>query len=92
MEAIRVVVTGRVQGVSYRAYCQDAGRRMGLTGWVRNRRDGSVEAFAQGERAALDAFTGWCHQGSPSADVTGVTVERVPPDPAVVGFSVRSTA
>lgn len=67
-------VTGRVQGVSFRAYVADEARRLGLTGFVRNDRDGSVLIEAEGESAALDRLVAWCHRGSPSARVTGVEV------------------
>src|SRR5437763_967475 len=64
--AKRVVVRGRVQGVGYRYAMVDAARACGVTGWVRNRRDGSVEALVQGESWAIESIIAWCRKG-PSA-------------------------
>ena len=72
-------IRGRVQGVFYRASAQREAVRLGLTGWVRNRRDGSVEALAVGPRpAALDAFETWCRTGPPSARVESVEPQGPP--------------
>ena len=85
----RITITGRVQGVGYRDWVVDTGRRLGLAGWVRNRRDGSVEAHVQGPREACDAFVERCRQGPPSADVDRVVVTRAAFDPTLSGFVVR---
>ena len=69
-----LIVTGRVQGVGYRFYAQRKARELGVTGWVRNRRDGSVEAMVQGEAGAVETMTAWARQGPPSAVVAGVRV------------------
>jgi len=66
-------VTGRVQGVFFRAATRDEARRLGLTGWVRNREDGGVELVACGPAAAVDALEKWLWQGTPSARVEAVT-------------------
>jgi acylphosphatase len=71
-ERVELVVRGRVQGVCFRASTQDEARRLGLVGWVRNERDGSVRVIAEGPRAALDALERWCHHGPPSARVDEV--------------------
>jgi acylphosphatase len=68
-------VTGRVQGVSYRASTMYEARAYGLTGWVRNLADGSVELEAQGDDASVAALLAWCKQGPPAARVTGVAAE-----------------
>jgi acylphosphatase len=86
---VRLVVTGRVQGVWFRGAMQDAARRLGVSGWVRNRRDGAVEAEAEGERGAVEALVTWAHHGPPAAQVDGVTVEWTAPDGAGGGFVVR---
>ncbi|BCX87677.1 acylphosphatase [Methylomarinovum tepidoasis] len=65
-------VSGRVQGVFYRAHTVEAARRLGLTGWVRNLPDGRVEIVAEGEEKALQALLDWCRQGPPLARVTEV--------------------
>ena len=75
-----VIVSGRVQGVSYRAYAEQEALRLGVRGWVRNRPDRTVEAVFEGPRAAVDAMVAWCHEGSPAASVTGVRVTNGPPE------------
>ena len=89
--AARFIVEGRVQGVFYRASLIDEARRLGLTGWVRNRRDGSVEAVVQGPPAAVQALIDWAHQGPPRAQVNAVQVGAVPAQ-AITGFERRDTA
>lgn len=65
-----VVARGRVQGVGYRAFVEDEAQRLALHGWVRNRRDGSVEAVFAGPRAAVDAMIETCRRGPFSARVS----------------------
>lgn len=86
---VQVVITGRVQGVGYRASCQRQAVALGLTGWVRNRWDGTVEALIEGEAAAVDALVDWCREGPPIADVSGVEVSPLPDAPVERGFRVR---
>jgi len=68
----RVVVCGRVQGVGFRAWVEDTAILNGLDGWVRNRRDGTVEAVFAGSASAVAAMTAACWQGPPSARVDAV--------------------
>jgi acylphosphatase len=75
MRRVRAIVTGRVQGVAYRASTVEQARAHGLTGWVRNLADGSVELEAQGDDARVAALLAWCEHGPPAASVTGVAVE-----------------
>ena len=79
---VRVIarITGRVQGVKYRATAQREARRRGLTGWVRNEPDGAVLIEVEGDRAAVDAFLAWCAEGPPGARVA--RVETTVADPA----------
>ena len=72
MKRVRVIVTGRVQGVGFRASTAAWARKNGLTGWVRNLADGSVELEGQGDHAAVEALLAWCADGPPAARVTGV--------------------
>ena len=77
--ALRVVVTGRVQGVGYRAWIVRQARRLGLAGWVRNRADGSVELLAAGPPDALDALLEACRRGPPLARVEAVETQAAEP-------------
>ena len=70
--AVRVVVSGRVQGVWYRGWTADEARRRGLRGWVRNRRDGTVEALFAGPEDQVRAMIAACHEGPPAARVAEV--------------------
>jgi acylphosphatase len=69
---VHLLVSGVVQGVSFRAYAADEARRLGLAGWVRNLPDGRVEAEAEGARAAVEALVAWCRRGPPAAQVDDV--------------------
>jgi acylphosphatase len=90
-QAVRLRIEGRVQGVGYRFWAVDEARRLGLDGWVRNRRDGTVELFAVGEAAAIEALAAACAQGPPGARVTPVAREPASDDGAR-GFEQRPTA
>jgi acylphosphatase len=73
MAIVHLRIAGRVQGVGYRYALQHEAVRLGITGWVRNCADGSVEALAQGPQQALDALTAWARHGPPAARVSEVT-------------------
>lgn len=75
MRRVRAIVTGRVQGVGFRASTVYEARESGLTGWVRNLADGSVELEAQGDDAPIEALLAWCAHGPPAARVTDVAVD-----------------
>lgn len=77
-ERAHLVVTGRVQGVWYRASMRREAEGLGLAGWVRNRADGSVEAEAIGPAEAIDRLIAWARVGPPAAAVEDVRVERAP--------------
>jgi acylphosphatase len=80
--AVDLLVTGRVQGVSYRWYAAREATRLGLAGWIRNEPDGSVRAHAEGDDDAVDALVSWCREGPPAARVDGVAVTEVEPSGA----------
>jgi acylphosphatase len=83
-------IEGRVQGVGFRAWTAAEARRRGLRGWVRNRRDGSVEALLIGRAAIVDEMADLCRRGPGLASVT--TVERAPAqDDGSAGFEQRPT-
>lgn len=67
-------ISGRVQGVGFRFYMQRKARELSVTGWVRNRRDGSVEAMAQGAPEAVEAMIAWTRRGPASAAVSEVRI------------------
>ena len=86
---VRAIVTGRVQGVSFRASTAWEARRLGVAGWVRNRPDRSVEAEVEGAPEAVDALIAWARRGPPAARVTDVEVRRVDPHGERGRFVVR---
>jgi acylphosphatase len=70
----RLIVSGRVQGVWYRESCRQRAQALGVTGWVRNNPDGTVEAGLEGEATAVDTLIAWMRVGPPRAQVTNVVV------------------
>jgi acylphosphatase len=83
-----VVVRGRVQGVFFRDSCRREAGGRGVTGWVRNTPDGSVEAVFEGPADAVDAMVAWVHEGPPHATVAGVSVRTERPE-GLSDFQVR---
>ena len=86
-----LLVCGRVQGVGYRESMRVEARRLGCTGWVRNLRDGSVEAVVSGSDDAVTALIAWAKNGPPAGRVTGVTVAESADEP-YESFEVLRTA
>jgi len=72
VNSMHLLVTGKVQGVGYRATFAQVAMHLGLRGWVRNRHDGSVEACVQGSTDAIDAIVDWAKRGPPAARVDEV--------------------
>jgi acylphosphatase len=88
MKRVRARVTGRVQGVFFRAEARSRADSLGVAGWIRNAPDGSVEAVFEGEPERVDSMVDWCRRGPPGAVVEDVEV--VTEEPAgEQGFSVR---
>ncbi len=73
---VHVWIRGLVQGVAFRAFARDMAQLAGVAGWVRNHRDGRVEAVFEGEAEAVEKMLAWCHEGSPWAHVDKVDVRE----------------
>ena len=86
---VRIVVHGRVQGVGFRAYTQATAAGMGLTGYVRNRDDGTVEIEVEGPESQIDRLVTWCRTGPTMARVDMVEAEDSKPTGEWQEFSVR---
>jgi acylphosphatase len=91
MIARRLVIRGRVQGVGYRYAMVEAASALSVAGFVRNRRDGAVEALVQGNVEAIEAIIAWCRRGPPAAQVEEVEVSLVAPQHDVTGFTLGPT-
>jgi acylphosphatase len=90
MRSVRLRITGRVQGVGYRAWALQMASRLGLRGWVRNRSDGSVEALVIGEDDAVARIVEACRDGPFGARVSDVTISDADDD-GNVGFTAKPT-
>lgn len=88
-KALHARVTGRVQGVGFRVTTARVGQELGLSGWVRNDSDGSVEVFAQGDTDALERFVRYLRIGPTGASVDGVVTSPGIENGALRGFDVR---
>lgn len=88
MTSRRIRVTGMVQGVGFRWACRREATRLGLTGWVRNLPDGSVEVSVHGDDAAVRALLAWLRSGPPGASVQALGQQDEPEDPPP-GFDIR---
>ncbi len=73
-KCVQILVHGRVTGVYFRAAAQREAKRLGITGWVRNRNDGTVEILAEGEEDAVKELIGWTHHGPSAARVEDIDV------------------
>ena len=73
-KTIRVIISGRVQGVCFRMETERAAEKFGIYGWVRNRRDGTVEALIEGTSDKIDEMLNWCREGPPLAKVTDLKI------------------
>jgi acylphosphatase len=89
MKRVHVYVSGRVQGVFFRAATKRAATSLNLTGWVRNMADGRVEAVFEGEDDNVDKMLAWCHIGPPAARVEKVTIKEEPYTGEFRDFSIK---
>ncbi|MFN2266139.1 MAG: acylphosphatase [Anaerolineales bacterium] len=88
---LHVIVRGRVQGVGFRAFVVDSGLALGVTGWARNRWDGSVEVVAEGTRDALNTLLADLRRGPRMSNVTELEQEWEPASGEYKSFGIRST-
>lgn len=88
MKTYHLHITGKVQGVWYRASAKDKALSLGLKGKVWNEHDGTVAALVQGSEEAVQAFVDWCHEGPVLAEVNSVVVNEEPGHEVFVGFSI----
>ncbi len=89
MKRVHVFISGKVQGVWFRAYTEAEAKKLGVKGWVRNLPDGRVEAVFEGEDSAVDKIVAWCHKGSPYAKVEDVEVIEEPYKGEFADFKIR---
>jgi len=89
MKRVHLFVSGRVQGVFFRAHTRDLAQKLGLSGFVRNLPDGRVEVVAEGPEEKLQELIQFCHHGPPLAHVTHVEIRWEEPTGEFRGFSVR---
>lgn len=80
MKTLHLLIHGRVQGVFFRDSMRREAQNLGVTGWVRNRNDETVEAAVQGEPAAVNAIVHWAHRGPQYAQVSQVEIGEIEPD------------
>jgi len=90
-KAVHVFIDGRVQGVWFRGWTAQQASRLGLSGWVRNLRDGRVEAVFSGDAAQVDTMLALCHSGPPLARVDNIITEETDSS-GLHGFETRPTA
>lgn len=89
IQELHLFITGRVQGVSYRANAAFTAEKLGLTGWVRNLADGRVELLAQGEEKTLKSLLAWAHEGPALARVNHVEAHWSPASERLPDFRIR---
>jgi len=87
MPTVHLLISGKVQGVFYRATARQKAEELGLAGWIKNTPDDNVEATVSGTQEAVESFIAWCWQGSPRAEVSHVAVTPKP-DAGFSGFQV----
>lgn len=89
MRKVRAIVSGRVQGVWYRAHTREKAQELGVVGYVRNLPDGTVEIVARGNSAQVEALLDWARTGPPMSAVHGVEAEDLTDDETYPSFEVR---
>ena len=87
-KTVHAIIEGKVQGVFFRAYTKDEADKLGLSGWVRNLPDRSVEALISGDARSVDRMLSWLETGSPASQVTRVVVEEKQEQEETKGFLI----
>ena len=90
MKTVLARITGRVQGVWFRAWTCNEATRLGLTGWVRNETDGAVTALFTGTTDTVDMMTARLWEGPPLSDVAGVQLQEGEPEDGLTRFEIRA--
>ena len=88
MPAYHLIIKGKVQGVFFRASAKETAEHLDVTGWVKNTREGNVEAFVNGDENKLQEFITWCKKGPSKAIVTEVVINKAPEE-SFKDFSIR---
>ena len=88
-EQVRLLITGRVQGVFFRTSTRKQATILGINGWVRNLPGGQVEVLAKGEGEAVKNLIAWCHKGPPGAYVEEIKITSKQTDEQHIGFVIR---
>ncbi len=86
---VKVVISGKVQGVFYRAHTQNTADRLGIKGYVKNLANGSVEAVFEGDQPAIDQMINWCHKGPEMSRVENVQTQEIKPLTNFKIFEIR---
>ena len=88
-KSVKVIISGRVQGVWFRANTKQKAEELGIFGWVRNTDDGCVEAVFEGDERLIDEMINWCHKGPALAKVEKVEIKKRRPTNEFDDFSIR---
>lgn len=86
---VHVIISGKVQGVWYRASTKQMADQIGITGWVRNTSEGNVEAIFEGEKKLINEMIEWCNQGPPLAKVDNVTIKKMENEKNFDSFMIK---
>lgn len=88
MRKVKILVSGRVQGVYFRAFTQNKAKQLGVKGSARNLPDGRVEIIAEAESGIIEDFIQWCHKGPVTARVDHIEITELQPDEQLTSFDV----
>jgi acylphosphatase len=89
MRKVKILVTGRVQGVYFRMFTQNKAKQFGIKGHARNLPDGRVEIIAEADHGSIEQLIKWCHKGPVTARVDHVEMTELEPDEVLTSFEIR---